>query len=196
MSYILRVAHQLWSCFLRLDDSVGSYFMAKSSADAIELVRSFRRLQNDHKPRRRNARPGSDGTVAEHAATNHVMIKALQRRSRRISQASCAMSATYICALQGSTSRCVGSERATTSAASQSRTENAADCCACHTLASRSMSSSTRTAKALEYACESGQTRKVRPCGTPRAYFGLKPDIGYDGAPRAVAEDTSAANAS
>ena len=27
-------------------------------------------------------------------------------------------------------------------------------------------------------------------------FFGLKPDIGYDGAPRAVAEDTSAANAS
>ena len=51
-------------------------------------------------------------------------------------------------------------------------------------------------AKALEHACESGQTRKVRPCGTPRAYFGLKPDIGYDGAPRALAEDTSAANAS
>jgi hypothetical protein len=61
---------------------------------------------------------------------------------------------------------------------------------------SLSSSSSTRTAKALEHACESGQTRKVRPCGTPRAYFGLKPDIGYDGAPRAVAEDTSAANAS
>jgi hypothetical protein len=61
---------------------------------------------------------------------------------------------------------------------------------------SLSSSSSTRMAKALEHACESGQTRKVRPCGTPRAYFGLKPDIGYDGAPRAVAEDTSAANAS
>jgi len=58
------------------------------------------------------------------------------------------------------------------------------------------LGSSTRMAKALEHACESGQTRKVRPCGTPRAYFGLKPDIGYDGAPRAVAEDTFAANAS
>jgi hypothetical protein len=37
---------------------------------------------------------------------------------------------------------------------------------------SLSSSSSTRMAKALEHACESGQTRKVRPRGTPRAYFG------------------------